>query len=115
MSFLPSSTSLGELELLHTHIWFDGPCLISCKDTHNNLYMGVLIKREGGNEVWLYTVISEPSLEEVIKGVLSIRDIFLMYDQCYVVRLPKGGPDSAVPVPREDIPDDWLPLSESFI
>jgi hypothetical protein len=77
MSFLPTSTKLGHLEILEVYVQYNGPRLFSCKNQTNKIFLGLWVDEEEEYDLWLFMLVSLERLKSIRTGLISLRDSFL--------------------------------------
>lgn len=116
MNWLPRDTILGELTLLETYVFYDGPRLFSAQSLTDQRYLAAWANEGLEADEWLYVAISEARLNMVRSGARTVRSAFLEPEGfTYRVIIPHddSSPDSAKTVVPSEILDAWLP-GENF-
>lgn len=116
MNWLPRDTILGELTLLETYVFYDGPRLFSAQSLTDQRYLAAWANEGHEADEWLYVAISEARLNMVRSGARTVRSAFLEPEGfTYRVIIPHddSSPDSAKTVVPSEILDAWLP-GENF-
>ena len=119
MSFLPERTILGHLEIIEVYDFYDKPVLFSCKNKSGLTFIVLCVDSLNLAEVWLYSPVSSSRFENVIKGEVELRDIFVETEDAFVyqVEIPyEDGRDIIVKnIQCNEIPDEYLPELGQFI
>jgi hypothetical protein len=116
MNWLPRNSILGELTLVETYVFYDGPRLFSAKSLTDQRYLAAWANEGANADEWLYVAISEARLNMVRSGAQTVRSAFLHPEGfTYRVTIPHDDsePDSVVTVAPSEISDGWLP-AENF-
>ena len=89
---------MGRLRLLEVYDFYDGPRLFSVVSVTGALYLGFWADETAGGDEWLYVPVSARRLDEVVEGVLALRDAFLEPEDgvLFSVTMPDGGNTSAL-------------------
>lgn len=116
MNWLPRNTILGELTLLETYVFYDGPRLFSARSLTDQRYLAAWANEGLEADEWLYVAISGARLNMVRSGARTVRSAFLEPEGfTYRVTIPHddSSPDSVETVSPSEILDAWLP-AENF-
>jgi hypothetical protein len=112
MSWLPRETEFGELQLVDTFIYYDGPRLFSARSLTDQNYLAAWANEGETGDDWLYLPVSQVRLDIVRTGARTVRSAFLQPEgSVYVVTIPhdEAEPDSVARIVPSDIPETWLP------
>jgi hypothetical protein len=116
MNWLPRDTVLGELTLLETYVFYDGPRLFTARSLTDQRYLVAWASEGPEADEWLYVAISEARLKMVRSGARTVRSAFLDPEGfTYRVTIPHDDsvPDSVTTVVPSEISEAWLP-GENF-
>ncbi|WP_394328494.1 DUF6575 domain-containing protein [Mycobacterium avium] len=111
MNWLPRDTILGELTLLETYVFYDGPRLFSAQSLTDQRYLAAWANEGHEADEWLYVAISEARLNMVRSGARTVRSAFLEPEGfTYRVIIPHddSSPDSAKTVVPSEIETPWV-------
>ena len=110
---LPEGTLLGELEIEEVFVYFDFPRLFSCKNEKGQIYLALSVEETDEITKWLYVSLSNPRLEKIRWGEISLREAFQNSDggNAYIVTVPasKFNQSFSDEISSESIPENWLP------
>lgn len=112
MSHLPLSSVLGNLQLLETYVYYDQPCLFSCKNQENQLFVAVWVDTILSQDLWLYAPVSLERLRSFRKGDVDVRSVFNNAEESYVwvVSIPHAdAPARVAKTPCNELIEDYLP------
>lgn len=118
MSFLPQSTYLGKLEIIEVYVYYDQPCLFSCQNSTDQIFLAVWVDETEEFNLWLYVPMSRRRFEEVRMGGINLRDAFLKSESGFVYEvkiLPENSPDAIATIPCEQLDEDWLPQAGTLL
>ncbi|MCZ4520728.1 hypothetical protein O4220_19640 [Rhodococcus ruber] len=110
MNWFPRGDPLGELTLVETFVYYDGPRLFSCISRTGGLFLAIWVEESTEADVWLYLPVSELRLQTIRSGGIDIRDAFFEAEETvYQVSIANGrGEDSVSYLNGKDIPEYWL-------
>ncbi len=112
MSLLPVDTPLGQLQLLETYDYYDGPRLFSARNAVGTTFFVLWADVTAEEDVWFYAPVSAERLSDLREGVLSIRDAFIRAEDHIVYRVLQSkatGSARVEPIATSQIPVDCLP------
>ncbi|MEE2033630.1 DUF6575 domain-containing protein [Rhodococcus chondri] len=119
MNWLPRYTILGELRLLETFAYYDGPRLFSCASNLGQNYLAIWVEEEEEHDVWLYMPISPSRLSSIRSGGISLRSSILYAEGfIYEVHIPDDEElIDTIPFAHSGprIKPDWLPAPNRYI
>lgn len=118
MSLLPQSPNLGNLEIVEIYVYYDQPCLFSCRNEIGQIFLAVWVDETEVDDLWLYVRISGQRLQSIRSGKIDLRDAFLKSENGFVceVRISHtNSPDLVETIPCDNIDEDWLPESGEFV
>jgi hypothetical protein len=107
---LAQQTSLGQLRMLETFVYWNGPRLFTCINERSELFLVSWIEEHDEVERWWYVPISTSRLEEVRSGSVQIADAISAPEGALIEVLT--GPDACAALHRDPTsvsPDD-LPV-----
>jgi hypothetical protein len=76
MSFLPQDTELGAITLVEVYLYYDRPCLFSCRNEKGDLFLVLWIDQTSDSDRWLYAPFSEEVLDGTRSGDADLRSLF---------------------------------------
>jgi hypothetical protein len=112
--FLPRASQLGRLEISEIFDSYDGPRLFSAVAASGTVYLAFWIGESSTADTWLYVPISRRRLDEVVEGVLTLREAFSEPEDgfVYTVQTPYDlSRGSATAQSPTEIPAELLPSS----
>lgn len=115
MNWLPRGTVLGDLELLETFIFYDGPRVFSCRSLTDQLYIAAWAEEGEDADQWLYAPVSQRRLNLIRSGGMTLRSAFTRPEGfVYLVAIPddEDQQDSIRPIPSSQLLDSWLPADD---
>jgi hypothetical protein len=115
---MPQGTPLGELKLVETFFYYDGPRIFSCVSLTDQLYLAFWVEEGDSRDTWLYIPVSQARLGMVRSGGISLRACIESPEGfAYVVTMPYSDEEreEVNPVRPSSIPDEWLPEPTSFL
>lgn len=116
MSWLPTGTALGTLQMQETLVEYDGPRVFSCQSLTGQRYIAGWAEERQEDDLWLYLPVSEARLISVRSGGLTLREAFERPEGfVYLVTLPTDpelGPDRVEPLLGGSLQEEWLPAPE---
>lgn len=118
MSVLPVGTSLGQLQLLETYDYYDGPRLFSARNVVGTTFFVLWADVTQDEDIWLYAPVSTERLADLREGVLSIREAFTHAEDRVVYRVHQSKTTGAArvdPLAASEIPMDCLPPERDAI
>lgn len=74
---LPVGTSLGELTIVETFVFYEGPRLFLAKSDRGRRYIGLFADEGEDWELYLYLPVDDDRLSMVRSGVMTLRDALL--------------------------------------
>ena len=112
----PIGTVLGELEMITEYEYYDCPRLFTCKNQMGKPYVGLSVKDNDDNQVWLYVAISRKRLAKAERGEIDVREVFLEAEEKFVLEVTtyNDKADTARMVICKEIPETFLPIAELF-
>lgn len=113
MSFLPQNTELGMFTLVEVYIYYDRPCLFSCRNTEGQFFLALWIDETPESDRWLYTPVSKTVLNIIQSSDFDFRSVFQNASEGYVfdVEVFYDGRSSRVSkLNCSDLSDDVLPV-----
>lgn len=84
---------LGDLQVLETYVYYDGPRLFAARSATGRLFLAVWTGEDDHGESWLYLPLSRSRLRELKSGRLMLGAAF---------RAPEGGLLWRVTTPHDD-------------
>ncbi|MFJ7909864.1 DUF6575 domain-containing protein [Kitasatospora sp. NPDC096204] len=109
---MPEKTILGDLKILETYVFHDGPRVFSCISLTDQIYLGPWAAEGADGDDWLYLPISKSRLEMVRSGVIALRTAVKRPEgftfRAFLPHHP-GSQDLVDPIPPSEIPEEWLP------
>ncbi|WP_051838101.1 DUF6575 domain-containing protein [Streptomyces sp. NRRL WC-3742] len=109
---MPEKTILGDLKILETYVFYDGPRVFSCISLTDQIYLALWAAEGADGDDWLYLPISKSRLEMVRSGGIALRAA-VEWPEGFTFRvfLPHrpGSLDSVEPISSSEIPEEWLP------
>ena len=118
MSILPQLTNLGKLDIIEIYVYYDRPCLFSCRNLTGHLFLAVWIDETKIEDIWLYVPISEGRFQSIRSGEIDLRDAFLKSEDSFVykVTIPQKNRLSMVETIQSDrLNEDWLPVAGEYL
>jgi hypothetical protein len=118
MSFLATSTKLGNLELLEVYVQYNGPRLLACKNQANKVFLALWVDEEEESDLWFYMLVSYEKLIAIRKGEISLHQAFSNPENNYIYELTYTNGNAQWSVEKksiESISEDCLPLENTFI
>jgi hypothetical protein len=118
MSLLPQLTNLGKLEIIEVYVYYDQPCLFSCKNLTGHIFLAVWIDETEVEDIWLYVPISKQRFQSIRSGEIDLRDAFLKSEDSlvYKVIIPQENLPSLVETIQSDrLNEDWLPVAGEYL
>jgi hypothetical protein len=76
MTWLPTATVLGELEIGEIFVEFDGPRVFSCTSLTDQIFIAGWAEEGEAADLWLYLPVSQNRLRMVRSGAMRLRDAF---------------------------------------
>ncbi len=118
MSLLPQLTNLGKLEIIEVYVYYDQPCLFSCKNLTGHIFLAVWIDETEVEDIWLYVPISKQRFQSIRSGEIDLRDAFLKSEDSFVYKviIPQENLPSLVETIQSDrLNEDWLPVAGEYL
>jgi hypothetical protein len=118
MSILPLNSILGRLEILEVYEFYDKPCLFSCRNMAEQIYLAIWVDETATSDSWIYASVSVERLEQILAGSIELRDSFVKAEDDFVfeIFIDKDSSDSNVTRIRcSDLTDDKLPNVGEFL
>ncbi len=118
MSILPQLTNLGKLDIIEIYVYYDRPCLFSCRNLTGHLFLAVWIDETKIEDIWLYVPISEGRFQSIRSGEIDLRDAFLKSEDSFVYKviIPQENRPSIVETIQSDrLNEDWLPVAGEYL
>lgn len=118
MSLLPQSTPLGNLDIIEVYVYYDQPCLFSCKNSTDQLFLAVWVDETETTNLWLYLPMSGERFEEIRGEKLDLHDAFLRSEPGFVYEVKIDKHESLAWVETihcERLDRDWLPTPGEFL
>jgi hypothetical protein len=103
---------LGELRVIDTYVYYDGPRLFAAESDGGQLFIVVWIDETEEADEWLYAPISPGRLSNVSSGEIDVRSAFVQPDGgtvYHVSTLTNGSPTIVEELSASSIREDWLP------
>jgi len=113
MILLPQNTFLGKLEIQDVFEFYDIPLLFTCTNESCSIFVAVSIDEENDVYKWLYSPISNETLEQLKRGILDFKTSFqrTINSFSFIVSIYESGLTEIYPINSLTIPDDWLPIA----
>ncbi|NER99009.1 MAG: hypothetical protein F6J86_35170 [Symploca sp. SIO1B1] len=118
MNLLPQNTHLGKLEILEVYDYYDLPCLFSCKNLSEHIFLAILSELTKELAVWLYVPTSRGRLENIRSGTIDLHDAFVKSEDGFVYKViidVNNSADKIEPIFCENLNQEWLPIAGEFI
>ena len=118
MNFIPQLTNLGKLEIIEIYVYYDIPCLFSCKNLTGHIFLAVWIDETEVEDIWLYVPVSGQRFQSIRSGEIDLRDAFLKSEDSFVykVTIPRENIPSLVEtIQRDRLNEDWLPAAGEYL
>lgn len=117
MSFLPTGTLLGRLEIEDVFLEYDGPKLFAARNGVGQRFVAVAVDEDADDTLYLYLPVSGARYLAVRSGLVSLHDAFVgPEDQVYVVRSNHAsGACTVSEIDSAEIPGEWLPDPEALL
>jgi hypothetical protein len=119
MNVLPQETILGVLEILEVYDYYDKPCLFSCRNLSDQLFLAVWIDETSTEDVWLYAPVSRRRLEYVLNGGVDLRTAFLRAEDNFVFQVQTyhsaEKPSQINKVLCKQLNDEQLPCPDEYL
>lgn len=118
MNLLPTSTALGELEMLEVYVQYNGPRLFSCRNKVGQTLLGLWVDEEDEFDLWLYVLISLDRLKQVRVGEIDIRSAFEAPESNFIYEVKLFHAEKSYEVQKlraSEVDEDCLPLENSFL
>jgi hypothetical protein len=116
MTWLPTATVLGELEIGEIFVEFDGPRVFSCTSLTDQIFIAGWAEEGEAADLWLYLPVSQNRLRMVRSGAMRLRDAFTDPESfVYLVTLHHdvSSPDQVTALAGSRLSESWLP-DETF-
>jgi len=113
MSLLPQDTELGAIALVEVYVYYDRPCLFSCRSEKGDLFLALWIDETLESDRWLYAPIPESVIEQLGSGNSDIRSFFTDApgDRVFDIEVFEGDRPSVFSCKSCcDLTDDILPV-----
>jgi len=116
MSFLPTSTDLGNLDVLEIYVQYNGPRLLACKNQAGKIFLGLWVDEEEDSDLWLYMFVSLERLKSVRTGQISLHQAFSNPETHFLYKITYTSTNSQWHSQRvSQIDKDCLPLEGTFL
>ena len=107
-------TSLGELEIVETYVYYDQPVLFSGKSAAGHLYLAVAADKNDEHETWLYVGVSVERLNLIRSGTIDLHDAFALPEDGFLLQEIIPYDDQTQPrmepIEPDQISEDMLPM-----
>ncbi|AMA08765.1 DUF6575 domain-containing protein [Picosynechococcus sp. PCC 73109] len=116
MSFLPTTTQLGELEILEVYVDYNGPRLLSCQNQAHKLFLGLWVDEEDDYDFWLFMPVSVARLREIHTGEILLRESFLNAETLHIYGLTYVSEDDeweCKTIKTHELDTECLPLEDA--
>lgn len=118
MKLLPQNTHLGKLGILEVYDYYDMPCLFSCKNLADHIFLAILSDLTKDLATWLYVPVSRRRFENIRSSIIDLHDAFVNSEDGFVYQIVINDNDDTESIKTiccEDINPDLLPFSGEFI
>ncbi|MET9265499.1 DUF6575 domain-containing protein [Amycolatopsis sp. NPDC004079] len=117
MTWLPEGTPLGDLRIVETFAFYDGPRIFSAISGTGQFYVAVWVDSSDESDTWIYVPVSEGRLIMVRSGGMSLRDAMqhsegVVYEVELAAVPGDGIVDKVSPIYAGGLPEEWLPDSD---
>ena len=112
-----SIPEIGDVVILHTYAYYDGPRLFCCEDLKKQKYLSICVEINDNFDRWFYVPMSDGRIQAVHSGSLSLYEANKHPEVEYIwniVNFFNGDSKSAL-LNIEDIPEEDLPSEEALI
>ena len=118
MNLLPQNTHLGKLEILEVYDYYDLPCLFSCKNVSEHIFLAILSELTKELAIWLYVPISSRRFENIRSGIIDLHDAFVKSEDGFVYKViirDNSNTNTIETIFCEALNKEWLPISGEFL
>jgi hypothetical protein len=118
MSFLPTNSVLGELQIIKILDWYDGPRLFIAENTSGDRYVAFWADELESGSLWLYVAVSNDRIDSLLTSAIDLRQLYSDSEDGIVFKvfLHQDDHESSVQsVSISTLDEDFLPLSGDFI
>jgi hypothetical protein len=112
MSFLPTDSFLGNLELLEVYVFYDSPRLFACQNLSGQIFIAVWIDETANADIWLYVSVSPNRFLAIRSGYIDLHEAYAKaeeIDGLYKVTTYHDDKASCEPFRCEFLRNEWLP------
>ncbi len=95
MSFLPTDSFLGNLELLEVYVFYDCPKLFACQNLSGQIFLAVWIDETDDADIWLYVSMSPNRFKAIHSGYLDLHDAYAKAEDRWVHKVTTYHDDKA--------------------
>lgn len=118
MSFLATSTYLGDLDILEIYVQYNGPRLLACKNQVNKIFFVLWVNEEEDSELWLYMLVSIERLQTIRTGAISLYQAFAEPETETLYEVTCNDANHEWNVRQtlvSELDHDYLPLEDTFL
>lgn len=118
MSFLATSTYLGNLDILEVYAQYNGPRLLSCKNQSGKIFLALWVDEVEDSDLWLYMLVSINRLKRIREGSMCLHQAFSepetgkLYE---VVHEHETNDWNIRQVLASELERDYFPLENTFL
>ncbi|WP_156201120.1 DUF6575 domain-containing protein [Wenzhouxiangella marina] len=113
---MPKKTLLGALEIEEIFAFFDFPRLFLCRNQTGQKYLAMSVEDSPEHVTFLLLALSKSRFNAIASKGLDLRQAFLQAEEgfvyCFKIAI-NDGEDDTYALGINDVPRDWLPLSNS--
>lgn len=113
MDFLPQDTELGTLSLVEVYLYYDRPCLFSCRNAEGQFFLVLWVDETSESDRWLYAPVSKTVLNIMQAPDFNFRSAFknAAGDRVFDIEVFNSGRSSEVKIIHCcNLADDVLPI-----
>jgi hypothetical protein len=118
LSLLPQFTFLGNLEIFEIYEYYDKPCLFSCRNMAEHIFLALWVEEKLDCDRWLYAPISLLRLAYLKSGGIDLRSAFSNAEDNFVFDVEvfyDNIPSKIEIIACPNLTDDLLPVEGEFL
>jgi hypothetical protein len=118
LSLLPQFTFLGNLEIFEIYKYYDKPCVFSCRNMAEHIFLALWVEEKLDCDRWLYAPISLLRLAYLKSGGIDIRSAFSNAEDNFVFDVEvfyDNIPSNIEMIACPNLTDDLLPVEGEFL
>jgi hypothetical protein len=118
LSLLPQFTFLGNLEIFEIYKYYDKPCVFSCRNMAEHIFLALWVEEKLDCDRWLYAPISLLRLAYLKSGGIDIRSAFSNAEDNFVFDVEvfyDNIPSNIEMIACPNLTNDLLPIEGEFL